>query len=124
MTELPPTNGWEPVRLMDTVRQSLGYHPLTAFPGRCYFARLPDGTIKIGYSNTVDLMYRRMRALTREYGAEVELLADLPGGFITEALMHERFWELRIPGNGEKFEPSPELLDFIECVARLSPWSP
>jgi hypothetical protein len=106
-------------RLLATAKQALLYHPLSVFPGRCYFAQLPDGMIKIGYSNTIELMHRRMETLSRQYGAKVCRLADLPGGFITEALMHERFAADRIPGDGERFKPSSALLNFIACVRNL-----
>jgi len=104
-------------RLAALVRQSLQYHPLSSFPGYCYFAQLPDGMVKIGYSNTIELVDNRMRSLSKQYGAEVKLLATMPGGFVAEALMHDTFEVERLPGVGERFEPSPGLMKFIMELA-------
>jgi hypothetical protein len=103
-------------KLLGLVQQSLKYHPLSSFPGYCYFARLPDGIIKIGYSNTASLMHHRMRSLSKQYGDEVVLLKHIEGGFVAEALMHDKFKDDRLPGPGERFSPSSTLLAFINAI--------
>ena len=96
-----------------TALQAASQHPLEAFPGVCYIALLPDGTVKIGYSNSDDLYHKRKQSLSREYGAPVVELLKMPGGFVAEAMLHDRFKELRIPGPGERFNYSPDIAEFI-----------
>lgn len=96
-----------------TARQSADYHELSSFPGKCYFVLLPDGNVKIGYSNTDELLAKRMGALARVYHAPVIPLCVIDGGFVAEAVMHHRFREDRLPGNGERFRYSPAMAEFI-----------
>lgn len=93
--------------------QTAKYHPLESFPGLCYIVLLPDGLIKIGYSNTNKLLEERFGALGRLYGAAVVPLLVIPGGFVAEAVLHARFNAYRVPGNGERFRHSPELAEYI-----------
>lgn len=93
--------------------QAVKYHPLEAFPGFCYVVLLPDGFIKIGYSNTDRLLDDRLKGLSWEYKAPVTTLAILPGGFVAEAVLHNRFKDSRIPGKGERFRFSPEMAEFL-----------
>ncbi|QGJ88486.1 hypothetical protein SEA_KANELY_1 [Mycobacterium phage Kanely] len=89
------------------------YHDLSAFPGICYIALLPDGFVKIGFSNTDELFSKRMRSLSSDYGAPVIPLITLPGGFVAEAVLHDRFKNDRQSGNGERFRYSPEMAEYI-----------
>lgn len=95
------------------VTTALRYHELSDYPGACYFALLPDGAVKIGFSHTHDLVGHRMKALSRQYEAPVIPLRTIPGGFVAEAAMHRRFDHLRLPGNGERFELRDELAEFL-----------
>lgn len=80
--------------------------------GVVYFLRTPAGTVKIGCS--IELR-RRLRDLHREFGGPVRLLASQPGGRALEAEMHQRFADSRVMDLlGEQFEPSDELLDYID----------
>ncbi|MBL3742836.1 T5orf172 domain [Mycobacteroides abscessus subsp. massiliense] len=103
-------------RMRSLINQSLKYHSLDDFPGFCYFALLPDGCIKIGYSNTDDLVKSRMKSLSRQYQAPVIPLAVIKGGFVAEAHMHERFEAYRLPGDGERFTYSPEMAEYIASL--------
>lgn len=103
-------------RLRSLINQSLRYHTLDDFPGFCYFALLPDGCIKIGYSNTEPLVKSRMKSLSRQYSAPVIPLAVIKGGFVAEAYMHQRFEEYRLPGDGERFTYSAEMAEYIAGV--------
>jgi len=94
-------------------RQAANYYPLDEFPGFCYFALLPDSSVKIGYSNTETLMSKRFKALGRQHGGPVVKLAVVPGGFVAEAVMHDRFAESRIPGDGERFRYTTDIASFI-----------
>lgn len=97
-------------------RQAARYHPLESFPGWCYVVLLPDGFVKIGYSNTDDLLKKRYQALKREYGAPVVELAKIPGGFVAEAVLHEKFRDYRESGTGERFRYSPEMADYLSSL--------
>ena len=111
---LCPEHQHEQVRRFgSTARQAARLHGLSSFPGFCYFALLPDSTIKIGYSNTEELLSKRFKDLSREYGAPVVKLAVIQGGFVAEAVMHENFKDDRLPGVGERFKYSPDMARFI-----------
>ena len=74
-----------------------------------YFAQLPTGGIKIGYSEDVE---RRMEQLAYHYGDELSVLHTMPGDRAKEREMHERFAHLRL-GRTEQFQPGPDLMAFI-----------
>lgn len=102
-------------RVMNTqslAKQALKYHEYSDFPGVCYIVLVPGGMVKIGYSNTEELYQKRLKSLSKQLGPVLELLT-LPGGFITEASLHNKFHESSIPGNGELFTYSNEIADFI-----------
>lgn len=99
-------------RVGNTARQAAKQHPLGSFPGLCYFVLLPDGSVKIGYSNTEELLKKRLQSLKRELGPIIKLAA-IPGGFVAEAVMHDRFKKYRIPGRGERFTYSAEMAEFL-----------
>lgn len=94
-------------------RAAMRYHGLFEYPGFCYFVLLPDGTVKIGFSHTEELLFARTKNLSRQYGAQVVPLRVIRGGFVAEALMHDRFDHLRLPGNGERFELRDELAEYL-----------
>lgn len=96
--------------------QAAKQHELSAFPGICYIVLLPDGAVKIGYSNTDELLKKRITTLSREYKAPVVTLAKVPGGFVAEAVLHDKFQEYRLPGKGERFTYSPEIAKYIASV--------
>jgi hypothetical protein len=74
-----------------------------------YFAQLPGGSIKIGTSENIEL---RLSGLADHYGAELALLATMPGDRSIEAEIHERFSHLRL-GRTEQFRPAADLMAFI-----------
>lgn len=100
-------------------RQSAKYHPFYTFPGLCYFALLPDGKVKIGYSNTPTTITERMKALGRQYGAPLIKLAVIKGGFVAEAVMHDRFKDSRCSGIGERFNYTAEMAQFLDSLTDL-----
>ena len=70
--------------------------------------------IKIGY--TTDLL-KRLKSLTNQYGNPIEVLGVINGGATTEALLHYEWKELRVMDElGEKFRPSPELIDWTNSL--------
>lgn len=75
-----------------------------------YYARMGDGSIKIGY--TADL-YTRM---TNLYARDAVLAVE-PGGRDVEARRHARFADLRI-GRAEMFKADPRLMEHIATVAQ------
>ncbi len=77
-----------------------------------YFARARDGWIKIGTTND---LRRRLAELRNYTPGGVQLLLTLDGNYHTEAAIHSRFPQYR--KNGEWFEPSKPLLEFIETCA-------
>lgn len=107
----------------DLVSNGINHNPLDSYPGLCYFALLPDGLVKIGYSNTEVLLNSRMQSLSRDYGAPVIKLAVIRGGFAAEAFMHERFKGTRVPGNGERFSYSPDMAEFLSTAEQAVIWS-
>lgn len=104
-----------------TVYQSANYHLFAEFPGYCYFILLPDGSIKIGYSNTDRLLKERFTSLSRTHKAPVVELVTIPGGFVAEAVLHRKFSHLRIAGPGERFTYGPEIAEYIS-QAKTGNW--
>lgn len=98
-------------------RQAAQYYDLNQFPGLCYFVLLPDGNVKIGYSNTEKLLRKRLLTLGRQYGAPVVKLAIIEGGFVAEAVMHDRFKESRLPGLGERFRYTAEMAEYLASIS-------
>lgn len=96
-----------------TAIQSSKVLGVSSFPGLCYTVLLPNGSVKIGYSNTESLLRTRMTNLRREHGPLVELKV-ISGGFVAEACLHQRFSHLRIPGSGELFSYGIEIAQFVE----------
>ncbi|MFJ3984876.1 GIY-YIG nuclease family protein [Streptomyces fungicidicus] len=86
--------------------------------GWCYIVHLPDCTVKVGMVGTEGRLSARLAELHEDFGGNVDILAVLPGGKDTEAVLHSHFGSIRIPGKGERFdvtEParvSGELLSF------------
>ena len=74
-----------------------------------YFAQLPTGSIKIGYSANVPL---RMYQLRLYYGEELALLHVMDGDRAAEREIHARFAAHRF-GPREQFRPVPEIMEFI-----------
>lgn len=103
-----------------TAIQSASVVGFEQYPGFCYVILLPDGTVKIGYSNTEDLLTRRFRDLKNQHGHPLFPLAVLPGGFVTEAILHSDFDHLRVPGPGERFQWSPEIADRLGHLVALN----
>ena len=103
----------ETYKLISKINLSLNYVQLNDYPGYCYFALLPDGAVKIGYSNTRKLVDERMKSLGRQYGAPLIPLAIVGGGWVAELFHHEMFSEYRLPGDGERFTYSPEMAKYV-----------
>ena|SRR5690606_3461051 len=89
--------------------------PYDQFPGYCYVILLPDDLVKIGYSSSEDGLNDRLRKHRKSYG-EATLLARLPGGFVAEAVLHDRFKHDRLPGVGEVFTYSEAIREFINSL--------
>jgi hypothetical protein len=96
--------------IVQATMQDLVNTPIEPVPkpqGYVYFVRFRD-RIKIGYTTN---MISRMDAVPHE-----EILAVHPGTMRDEKRCHEAFAHLR--ENGEWFRIEPDLLAFIEDVAR------
>jgi len=74
-----------------------------------YFAQLPTGVIKIGYTDDLN---SRMAQLQDHYGCGLDVLHVLPGDRLAEADMHRKFAHLRF-GRSEQFRPAADLMEFI-----------
>jgi Meiotically up-regulated gene 113 len=74
-----------------------------------YFAQLPSGAVKIGYSANVDA---RLIALKSYYHQPLVLLGTIEGDREDEQALHKRFAHIRLHGT-EQFRPTPELMEFI-----------
>ncbi len=103
--------------ILGLAQQSTRFHPIESFPGYCYFALLPDGMIKIGYSNTEELIAHRMESLSENLGGTVLLLQTFPGGFVAESLYHHKFVADREAGFGETFRLSEDIMRFLAEAA-------
>lgn len=77
-----------------------------------YFIRRNDGAIKIGASSNVP---QRLATLRGIVGANIQLLATIPGGTKKEFELHKVFERYRI--EGEWFSPGIDLLAYIESPA-------
>lgn len=66
--------------------------------------------IKIGYTNNVK---RRLKQLNTGSDQQLFLLGYINGTKETEANLHRFFIKYKLRQNGEWFEPSSELLDYI-----------
>jgi hypothetical protein len=75
-----------------------------------YAARLADGTIKIGWTET---FHDRMRYLKCYDGQDVELLAFLPGGHSDEQAIHAGLVAHRIEGRREYYHPTADVLAVV-----------
>ena len=82
-----------------------------------YFAQTPTGSIKIGCTKNLKA---RLDHLKSRYGAELSLLATMPGDRSTESEIHGRFNHLRL-GTTEQFRPGRDLMDFIGKPLLVSP---
>lgn len=96
-----------------TALQSSKHHSLLAFPGICYIVLLPSGLVKVGYSNTPKLLKTRYTTLRRDHGGDLIVLREFPGGFVTEAVLHDHLKHLRIPGTGELFRYGVEVAELV-----------
>lgn len=68
-------------------------------------------TVKIGFSKDVD---SRIIALQTSNTNPLVLLGSIPGGRVTERVLHAKFRRFRI--KGEWFTAAPELLQYIEAA--------
>lgn len=78
-----------------------------------YFVRLPDRTIKIGFSKWVGTRLKRLEFV---YGGPIEILGTMQGGRDEERALHDRFSEFRIDRT-EQFHEAPEILECIRLEA-------
>lgn len=76
-----------------------------------YFIRASNGRIKIGVT---DDLKARFSALRSSSPCELEILVSVEGDELTEREMHERFKASR--SHGEWFDPSPDLIAYIDTV--------
>jgi hypothetical protein len=95
-------------------------HTETVILGKAvYFIRSmsPVGEIKIGYSNNPQ---GRLQLLQTGNPYPLEVLATIPGeGRRKERELHERFATSRL--SGEWFEPTADLLAYIEEIKAVTP---
>lgn len=94
---------------------ALDHHRYADFGGLCYIVLVPGGDVKIGYSNTPELLRKRMSTLRRKLGPVITL-ATIPGGMVTEAYLHRCFRKFRRKGTGELFEYAPEIAQFVDGI--------
>jgi len=80
-----------------------------------YFAQFggPGGLIKIGYTGDLD---KRILALGKSAPLPVEAMGWMEGGHGREQRLHRKFHTSRF--NGEWFQATPQLVDFIAEHAR------
>lgn len=87
---------------------------MTTHRGWLYFLQSgPGGPIKIGFTSRH--VSARLAVLQVGNPHPLELLRSVPGNREDERKLHARFASARV--TGEWFQPSPELLAFIEGVA-------
>lgn len=80
-----------------------------------YFARRPNGTIKIGSSLDVP---NRLKWLKVQYG-EIEIIGIMEGGNKQEKILHKHFAKFNAGGDGiEWFYPADELTGYINKYSR------
>lgn len=95
--------------------------------GFTYVIRRKDGTIKIGYAGPLVKEYKngtgvgghllnRWKKFSKEDGAFITPLAVVDGGETQEGLFHRQWRDYRLPGNGERFSPAPELLEWASTL--------
>jgi hypothetical protein len=98
-----------------TDRQAMSAHSQHSETASVYFICRDDGMIKIGSSSNVG---RRFAALSGIVGANIRMLATMPGGTKKEFELHGRFRQHR--GQGEWFSPAPELIEFIDQLPKTA----
>src|ERR1700744_4061844 len=80
-----------------------------------YFLRRNDGVIKIGHSINPET---RRKQLESAWRCDLELVVAIPGGRDAEQEIHEQFDASRIDPRQEWFEPSAELVAYIDALPR------
>ncbi|WP_188284054.1 hypothetical protein [Streptomyces sp. CBMA29] len=111
-------------KLMQRIEEAGSF---THVPGFTYVAELPDGLLKIGSSgNRVGnhgkpTLSNRWKAISGEFKLShpenymIRPIAVLDGGISQEALLHEKWADLRIDDKyGERFKPDPELISWAK----------
>ena len=78
--------------------------------GYIYFIGAKD-KIKIGY--TKNSIEKRLKQLQTGNDETLVLLGYIRGGLDEEKMLHKQFSNYRIRKNGEWFEPSAEIIDYI-----------
>ena len=73
----------------------------------------PLGAIKIGYSSTPDIRCRRMLG---SYPFQLNMIGQVPGGFLTEKMCHLELQKHRI--NLEFFHSEKDVTEFVENALR------
>lgn len=81
-----------------------------------YFIEATSGRIKIGVAGSVK---QRMVSIQNAHDGRLKLMASMPGGYEMERQLHRRFASARV--SGEWFEPTPELLAYIDGVLQMPP---
>ncbi|MFI0529808.1 hypothetical protein ACH3XX_07135 [Streptomyces scabiei] len=82
----------------------------------CYYVRLSDGLIKMGYTRSLT---RRLKELTDELngGETLEILSVTPGTPHLESYLHKTWGHLRHwDKHGERHTPDPELMEWISTL--------
>lgn len=79
----------------------------------------PDGYIKIGYTEQIDVRDRLDHIQTGN-ARKVNVIGVMPGTRLLERALHDQFASSRCVG--EWFEPAPDLLALI--TLKSSPWNP
>jgi hypothetical protein len=84
-----------------------------------YFARLADGTIKIGSSEHLN---QRMKSLSCQYRGRPTVLLTIPGDVHTEKAVHWLFRLYRVNRWEERFLPEPCVVEWICYPGLLFEW--
>lgn len=97
------------------LRSEMARRPIAAGAGTIYFitCEAPDYPIKIGIATNLG---KRLRGIQIGSPFRIVLLAQMPGSYFDERLLHGQFKELHL--RGEWFRRGDALMQFIDETAR------
>ena len=89
----------------------LGKPSSSQYDGYIYFIQsVNGGNIKIGYSNNPQ---KRLATFQTAQADRLVILGLMPGDIRYEKQLHRQFAKYRIRGDGEWFQPSSDIINFI-----------
>lgn len=96
---------------LETIRtqRSIAFFAAPECEGRVYFIKC-GGYVKIGWAV---VPAKRLKELQTASPMVLELIHHMPGDLKKEHELHERFAHLRVRPNGEWFQLSEEIMNFI-----------